>query len=694
MDRDGVFVIYGKQPVIVPNDTEATARDLGTVVHLVEPTLTIVPDHADDFYKLVVPNEVFAGAGDQVLDFSGGFTNEVGPGLMMEVLDANGNVRGSGKRFRVQATQGEELFVHVFAAGEGGAGAYALVINTLPQVAAVEAHSLFSAKGNQPAGPITNLVLVFQGDRLDPTTAEDPENYTVTWLGADGVKGGGDDQTIAVGEGLPAGSQSVIYDPSRNNVDFASGRTIPTAVRQTVTLLFGEPLPVGNYEIVVGPDVISARFNDDEIDLLSAQTGFSAHPVVSLDGSAIDEGARLTVTNLVHQSGAPVDLSEFERGNSFLTQFHNDLGAFLDALLTQAGDQENQRRSNTQELLDQIIVRFGPTWSAFGKSVIDSLAIIPIDPTSVGVVDPGGHSLTYDLQTNLVAGKLPGAFVEVGGNVEVLVIPNPGGHYQLNLADVPARARGGVVFFSNLQTVVRSFTDALRGGTLNFVLDAGSFHLTANLVTSVSTSSFPLSLPGLRQFETTTAPRAPAFVGVSPNRPSFSAVSLLLNSVARPTSFLSQAAAALEAGSGSMPRGWLRSWEAALDDVFKTWNGVAGNSLDKSVDGKVGKETSEDSPMQRVWDKFKDAVDAMLEPAAKPTPRAAGQQPAQQNADQTEAHQNENQSDSTSGDAEGVMPISDGETPTDGHASSTSTPETSSGDAKNRDEDPANATAA
>src|SRR5262249_39024183 len=73
LDRDDVQVIFGKRPVIPPNDTPQTARNLGTVVHLVEPTLTIVPGHSDAYYTLRTPTEAARGAGDEILDFSGLF---------------------------------------------------------------------------------------------------------------------------------------------------------------------------------------------------------------------------------------------------------------------------------------------------------------------------------------------------------------------------------------------------------------------------------------------------------------------------------------------------------------------------------------------------------------------------------------------------------------------------------------------
>jgi hypothetical protein len=42
-------------------------------VHLLEPTLTIVPDHDDAYFSLTAPTEAVQGAGDEVLDFSGLF---------------------------------------------------------------------------------------------------------------------------------------------------------------------------------------------------------------------------------------------------------------------------------------------------------------------------------------------------------------------------------------------------------------------------------------------------------------------------------------------------------------------------------------------------------------------------------------------------------------------------------------------
>ena len=124
-----------------------------------------------------------------MVDFSALFQDVGGAGLGMEVLDAAGDVLGSGDRFRVVAAQGSVLTIHVFGEpGRGGRGrrargVYTLDIDVLPQVVSVQALSPI------PGGPVTSIVLTFQGDRLDPASAEDPANYSVTFLGP-GTGGG------------------------------------------------------------------------------------------------------------------------------------------------------------------------------------------------------------------------------------------------------------------------------------------------------------------------------------------------------------------------------------------------------------------------------------------------------------------------------------------------------------------------
>ena len=187
-----------------------------------------------------------------------------GGGLQMQVqvLDANGNtVLGTGTRFRVTAAQGAVLTVHVFGVtgtdGTPGSGSYILDVDVLPQVVSVQAESPL------PGGPATSIVITLQGDHLDPATAENPANYSVIWLGPDGLLGTADDQIIPIA--ATAGNQPIVYDPGAD-VQVASGLTpnYPAASRQTITLLFANPLPAGSYEIILSPAIQSAALNSSE----------------------------------------------------------------------------------------------------------------------------------------------------------------------------------------------------------------------------------------------------------------------------------------------------------------------------------------------------------------------------------------------------------------------------------------------
>jgi hypothetical protein len=451
----------------VPNITPQTARDLGAVVHVVQPTLTIVPGHEDAFFTLTVPAEVVAGAGDEVLDFSGLFQHTEGPGISMEVRDAAGNLLGSGERFRVRAPQGSVLTLHVFAltdaTGTRGAGAYTLDIAVLPQVVSVESQPLLPGTGASPGGPTASLVITFQADRLEPTTAENPANYRVTWLGPDELAGTADDQVIPINCGT-TGSQCVVYDPSAN-VDVASGRTFPTAVRQTVTLLFDLALPAGSYEIELSPAIQTAAFSEEEAGLLSDRPGFTGHPVVSASGGTIVEGSRQTAVDLVLAAGALGDFGVFKTGTRFLTQLHDDLGALLDGRLTAQGDAP----TITAGLIDHILSRFDPALGAPGARPT-SLLVIWIDPGSIDLEDPDGDEIVYDSDADTLETDIDDGYVDVTGNVEVIVVANASGTFQLGVSDLSATARGGVVVLGTTGNQTQNLTNGLRSGTTSFTI--------------------------------------------------------------------------------------------------------------------------------------------------------------------------------------------------------------------------------
>ena len=142
------------------------------------------------------------------------------------------------------------LTLHVFGVPDGGGvrgtGAYTLDIDALPQVVSVEAQALLPGVATAPGGPTASLVITFQGDRLDPTTAENPANYTVT-----SARHG---QAITPRGPADTAASPPSTTPAPTSMSPAAS-TYPTAVRQTVTLLFAHPLPAGSYEIELAPAV-------------------------------------------------------------------------------------------------------------------------------------------------------------------------------------------------------------------------------------------------------------------------------------------------------------------------------------------------------------------------------------------------------------------------------------------------------
>ncbi|HEY7088349.1 MAG TPA: FG-GAP-like repeat-containing protein, partial [Tepidisphaeraceae bacterium] len=291
VDIDGVRLIFDAPPDIPANSTRQSARDLGTVVHLLQPTLTIVPGHADAWYRLTVPTEATSTLAE-VLDFSANFEHEQGAGLQMQVLDASGKLLGGGAHVRIAAAQGQTLYVHILSNSADAAGAYTLDIATLPQLVSARGQALLPGINGFTGGPTSSLVLTFQGDRLDQTVAEDPGNYLITWLGPDGLAGTADDRRIPIEIGE---AQAVVYNPGAN-VDVSTGLAYPTAVHQTVTLLFKDPLPAGSYRIQVSKNVVTAAFNE-------AEGGVDPHPVVTFTKSGIADGGDVSIKKAVLPTG-------------------------------------------------------------------------------------------------------------------------------------------------------------------------------------------------------------------------------------------------------------------------------------------------------------------------------------------------------------------------------------------------------
>jgi len=566
VQQNGLQVIYGKRPTLPPNDTPQRARNLGTIVHVVEPALAIIAGHEDAYYQLTVPTESAHGAGDELIDFSGGFQHVEGAGLGMEVLDASGHLLGSGARFRIVAAEGAMLTIHVFGAtapdGTRCAGAYALDIDVLPQVVSVQAQSVL------PGAPATSIVLTLQGDRLDPATAQDPANYTVLSYRPGDLSAVTGRQVIP----LSASSLPVVYDASAN-LNVASGLTYPTAVRQTVTLLFDQPLSPGTYEIVLAPKIQAAVYNVDEAGLLAGDGSFAGHPVVSARNGAVVNGGDIVVTDLVTPAGTPADPQSIARGTPFLTQLQGDLGALLDNLLTQKGDDP----TITASLNSQILARFAPTIPAAGgeSSSPTSYLIVWFDPVSLDLQSSQGKGVSYSLATNALASNLSQTFVSVGGNVEVVVSANAAGTFNLDVGNVPGSARGGAVTLNFGSSQEFSFTAALREGTSSFQLSLSDSADAAN-----GSSTGPADTPGAP------SPGGGGGGSLAAGLSQQAGLALAIALIGSPTGEVGTAAAPGSGGSGSATAG------GAPGGAGQSLSPNSGQSGSSASDGGVETQTA------------------------------------------------------------------------------------------------------
>lgn len=463
-DSGGVTVIYGRAPTIIPNNSVQTARDLGSAMHLALLPQAIVAGQRDAYFTYAVPMEAVQGSGDQVIDVSALFENVTGPGLVLEVTDGLGKVHlvgtpsSFGNRFRLVAPQGDLLTIHVYGATDGanfGAGVFTLDLNVLPQVVSVQAPTVV------PGASATSIVITLQGDRLDTTAAENPANYLVTWLGPDGLQGTPDDQVIPVQ--AYAGGRSVVYNPSAK-IDAATGLSYSTAARQTITLLFAKPLPAGNYQISLSPAIQAAAYNEDEAGLLAPGLSFG-HPLASTQGGIIAVGARVFAKDLVAPAGASTDVSTIAQGSAFLTQLQSDLSALLNELIKRNGDDP----TITATLNNQILSRLAPLFATLpGGAKSPTFTIMWFDPVSIDLQAPQGGSVSYNLSSNAVTNSISQTFVQVGGNVELLVMANASGSFNLDVSNVPSTARGGQVQVSAAGSSSMELTGALREGTTSF----------------------------------------------------------------------------------------------------------------------------------------------------------------------------------------------------------------------------------
>jgi hypothetical protein len=258
----------------------------------------------------------------------------------------------------------------------------------------------------------------------------------------------------------------IAYNPGAN-VDVSSGLTFPTAVRQTVTLIFDQPLPAGSYRVELSPNIQAEAYNTGELALLSPSPSFSGHPITQVREGEIRTGSRSTEIDLVIAPSALGDLSTFSSGTPFLTQLHNDLGAFLDSELSQRGDDLGL----TAALVDQVMARLSPSLGALGARSTTLVALV-LDPVEILFEDINGDDLVvYDLDDGVASIENEFCYMEVGGNVELVVcaIVAAVEELVLNVGNVTDRSRGAALILTNTENVTEELTNEMRAGETSFI---------------------------------------------------------------------------------------------------------------------------------------------------------------------------------------------------------------------------------
>src|SRR5262249_42713415 len=94
-----------------------------------------------------------------------------------------------------------------------------------------------------------------------------------------------------------------------------------------------------------------------------------------------------------------------------------------------------------------------------------------LDPVSIGLEDPAGDTIDYDLGSGTLTDTTTTTFVDVVGNIEVVVVlaaPDDAGDVALQVDDVSAGARGGVVVLGPEDSEVIALTHGLSDGRTEF----------------------------------------------------------------------------------------------------------------------------------------------------------------------------------------------------------------------------------
>ncbi len=203
---------------------------------------------------------------------------------------------------------------------------------------------------------------------------------------------------------------------------------------------------------------------------------------MTVTGGLVVNGARLFEPGLVTAPVASTAGNSAVVASVFLTQLQADLDALLNEGLRAAdGDSAITAAVNAE-----ILARYLPLYLSAGSgSAPPSITIIWLDPVSINLQSPGGLNLSYNLSNNALSNGIGSTFVSVGGNVEMIVMENAAGTFNLDVANVSATAEGGAVELSASGFSSEEFTAGLQGGATGFQLDLGG----ADAVASASSAS-------------------------------------------------------------------------------------------------------------------------------------------------------------------------------------------------------------
>jgi hypothetical protein len=142
------------------------------------------------------------------------------------------------------------------------------------------------------------------------------------------------------------------------------------------------------------------------------------------------------------------------------------MSALVDAQKTAQGGQTKI----TPALIDQVLNRLEQGLGAPGKRTTTAVALV-FDPVSIGVDDPGGGDINYDLGSGDLTDTTMGTWVDVDGNIEIVIVFDPlatSGDVNVTISDAPSDASGAAVVLGTNDDTTMDLTDAIDAGMTSF----------------------------------------------------------------------------------------------------------------------------------------------------------------------------------------------------------------------------------